>query len=164
MCLLLDYIIKTISFQLFEPKINKLEKIRQSKVNPDVKNEINIYLLIKIIKTIGMKQPFEINKYIIDIKHKQNCIVPYTEIKLTTTTTIILCSVSFHEYFDIHLKFSNVAIRISTYKALISMFIAFLHNMMQIFCHKCFKLKKCKCKCEQLQGVQTKQVFNINCL
>ena len=54
------------------------------------------------------------NKYIIDIKHKQNCIVPYTEIKLTTTTTIILCSVSFHEYFDIHLKFSNVAIRIST--------------------------------------------------
>ena len=25
----------------------KLEKLRQSKVNPDVKNEINIYLLIK---------------------------------------------------------------------------------------------------------------------
>ena len=55
-------------------------------MNPDVKNEINLYLLIKIIKTISMKQPFE----------------------------IILCSVSFHEYFDIHLKFSNVAIRIST--------------------------------------------------
>ena len=27
------------------------------------------------------------NKYITDIKHKQNCIVPYTEIKPTTTTT-----------------------------------------------------------------------------
>ena len=42
MCLLLDCIIKTISFQLFEQKMNNLEKIRQSKVNPDVKNEINI--------------------------------------------------------------------------------------------------------------------------
>ena len=80
MCLLLAYIIKTISFQLFEQKINKLEKIRKSKVNSYVKNEI------KIIKTNGMKQPFE----------------------------IILCSISYHEYFDIHLKFSNVANSIST--------------------------------------------------
>ena len=41
-CLLLDYIIKTISFQLFEQKMIKFEKLRQSKVNPDVKNEVNI--------------------------------------------------------------------------------------------------------------------------
>ena len=33
---------KNISFQLFEQKINKLEKLRQSKVNIDVKNEVNI--------------------------------------------------------------------------------------------------------------------------
>ena len=31
------------------------------------------------------------NTYIIDIKHKQNCIVPYTEIKPTTTTTSRNC-------------------------------------------------------------------------
>ena len=40
---------------------------------------------------------YTINKYITDIKHKHNCIVPYTEIKPTTTTTTtkrVLCALA----------------------------------------------------------------------
>ena len=48
----------------------------------------NYYSQFCPLSEIGLdRRGFAYSRNFLDIKHKQNCIVPYAEIKLTTTTT-----------------------------------------------------------------------------